>query len=121
VLTVADTTSNSALSFALNVGGSHVTHDEFEYKGVWLKLESNIRTAKHAIEEVFKAFDKDCSGAITADELQQVSTELKHHLSPEELTSAFQDMDEDRDGKITLREFVKWWKKGRKGKQAWIK
>jgi hypothetical protein len=84
-------------------------------------IGSSIQSAVDGIETVFRSFDKDESGTIEINELSALSQELNHELSEQELQIAFNDIDVDQDGKISLEEFVNWWKKGRKGKSAVVK
>lgn len=76
---------------------------------------ATINSGREAIEQVFKSFDKDESGTIEINELRDVAKELGHEITEEELQIVFDEIDENKDGKISLTEFTKWWIKGRKG------
>ena len=62
----------------------------------------------------FNKFDKDGSGAIDAQELQAVSSELGQPLSEEQLATALKDLDLNGDGVIDLKEFKRWYYSGMK-------
>jgi hypothetical protein len=64
---------------------------------------------------VFISFDKDGSGFIDPNELKAVSKELGKDLDAAELESCMKDLDLNKDGKISLDEFTKWWLSGRQG------
>jgi Ca2+-binding EF-hand superfamily protein len=56
-------------------------------------------------ELVFKMFDLDGDGLITAEELVLVLAELGEEVSSEEATARITRGDADGDGKIDLAEF----------------
>jgi Ca2+-binding EF-hand superfamily protein len=61
------------------------------------------------IKKIFDQFDKDKNGYINKTELETLSKALNNPLSPAELCDLFKDFDEDRSGKISLKEFIKYW------------
>jgi hypothetical protein len=69
---------------------------------------------EEAIKRVFTSFDADNSGFIDSHELQGVSRELGKELTEEELKQVLNELDENRDGKISYEEFRNWWKSGRR-------
>jgi hypothetical protein len=69
---------------------------------------------EEAIKRVFTSFDADNSGFIDSNELQSVSRELGKELTEEELKQVLNELDENRDGKISYEEFRNWWKSGRR-------
>lgn len=67
------------------------------------------------IAGVFKNFDKNNDGFIELEELRAMSKELGAELSPEDTKKAIKIMDINKDGKISLGEFISWWKTGFRG------
>jgi Kef-type K+ transport system membrane component KefB len=79
--------------------------DRFEDYDVNLTNEETIRAA-------FEAFDEDGSGAISAQELQQVLTKpgtMNSLLSLEEVKGIISRFDEDGDGELQFDEFAALW------------
>ena len=65
------------------------------------------------MRKAFAAFDKDNSGFIDANELQQISKELGRELEPAEVDECMKDLDMNKDNKISYEEFSKWWLSGK--------
>ncbi|KAI4375708.1 hypothetical protein MLD38_013545 [Melastoma candidum] len=61
----------------------------------------------------FRYFDKDGSGYITVDELQQACVE--HHMPDAFLEDIIKEVDQDNDGRIDYGEFVAMMQKGNAG------
>ena len=61
------------------------------------------------LRDVFKAFDKDNSGFISASELKEVSSKLGRNLTDEDVTEMMKETDLDEDGKISY-EGKRFWK-----------
>ncbi|XP_047325158.1 calcium-dependent protein kinase 26-like [Impatiens glandulifera] len=61
----------------------------------------------------FRYFDKDGSGYITVDELQQACAE--HHMTDVLLEDIIKEVDQDNDGRIDYQEFVAMMQKGNAG------
>lgn len=59
------------------------------------------------ILEAFRVFDKDGNGELSAQELKAVLTTLGEKLTPEECDEIIQLADQDKDGVINYREFVR--------------
>ena len=62
--------------------------------------------AQENLLELFRAFDKDGNGYITAAELAHSMAKLGHALSFRELTEMITEADTDGDGKISFAEFA---------------
>eukprot|EP01116_Phalansterium_solitarium_P024654 TRINITY_DN9088_c0_g1_i2.p1 TRINITY_DN9088_c0_g1~~TRINITY_DN9088_c0_g1_i2.p1 ORF type:complete len:304 (-),score=87.92 TRINITY_DN9088_c0_g1_i2:26-937(-) len=58
----------------------------------------------------FRKYDKDGTGTMSLQELQDFCYDLGVHLSDDELVTAMQVLDADRSGSISYEEFMKWWK-----------
>lgn len=57
--------------------------------------------------DVFRMFDKNGDGFITADELSLVMTNLGQSMSDDEVREMIGEADNDGDGRIDYEEFVK--------------
>ena len=54
--------------------------------------------------DTFRVFDKDGDGFITVDELGMTMLSLDETLGPSELKEMIDEVDSDRDGKISYRQ-----------------
>ncbi|GMJ16050.1 hypothetical protein like AT1G32250 [Hibiscus trionum] len=59
------------------------------------------------LKQLFKMFDRDGNGYITAAELAHSMAKLGHALTVEELTGMIKEADTDGDGMISFEEFSK--------------
>lgn len=59
------------------------------------------------LRRIFKMFDRDGNGFITAAELAHSMARLGHALTAEELTGMMKEADMDGDGQISFKEFVR--------------
>ncbi|CAL0312892.1 unnamed protein product [Lupinus luteus] len=57
------------------------------------------------LRELFRMFDRDGNGYITAAELAHSMAKLGHALTAEELTGMIKEADTDGDGRISFQEF----------------
>jgi Ca2+-binding EF-hand superfamily protein len=62
---------------------------------------------KEYLIDVFKIFDKKCSGQIGASQLCHVFNKLGLNMTKQEAVDIIEDVDEDQDGVIDLEEFIK--------------
>ena len=69
------------------------------------EIENRKKQAKY-IEE-FKSFDKDGNGFINRAELRQVVKKLKKKCTEEQIDDLIRRVDQDGDGNINYKEFVK--------------
>ena len=60
------------------------------------------------LSDVFKVFDKDNSGFISASELKEVSSKLGRNLTDEDVTEMMKETDLDEDGKISYEGKCFW-------------
>lgn len=58
------------------------------------------------LKQIFKMFDRDGNGYITAAELAHSMAKLGHALTVEELTGMIKEADTDGDGCINFQEFA---------------
>ncbi|CAF2385453.1 unnamed protein product [Rotaria sp. Silwood2] len=63
--------------------------------------------SRHELLDAFKKFDRDGSGYITPDELQQVFSRMGKQLSKTELQSMLGSLDTSNDGQLSFDEFCK--------------
>ena len=60
------------------------------------------------LRDVFKVFDKDNSGFISASELKEVSSKLGRNLTDEDVKEMMKETDLDEDGKISYQGKCCW-------------
>lgn len=84
-------------------------------------MNNSFNQLSEVINKVFKSFDKDGSGFIDINELSDVSKELGRPLDAAELEECMKDLDLNKDNKISLDEFQKWWLSGRQGLSQWMR
>lgn len=73
------------------------------------------------IESKFNEFDVDKSGYITTDEMPKIATSLGEDHQSESVKGAILAFDKNHDGKISMSEFICWYKLGRKNTIAFTK
>lgn len=78
-------------------------------------LDSDFEQLSEVMRKIFDAFDKDHSGFIDINELNEVAKELGKPLDADELEECMKDLDINKDNKISYEEFSKWWLSGRQG------
>ncbi|KAJ6347768.1 hypothetical protein OIU76_004288 [Salix suchowensis] len=61
--------------------------------------------SEEQLTHLFKMFDRDGNGFITAAELAHSMAKLGHALTAEELTGMIKEADTDGDGRISFQEF----------------
>lgn len=61
--------------------------------------------SEEQLKQLFKMFDRDGNGYITAAELAHSMAKLGHALTAEELTGMIKEADTDGDGMISFEEF----------------
>lgn len=59
------------------------------------------------LKEVFALFDKDSTGKISFDNLRDASSRIGQNHTEEHLKNMIEDFDEDKDGELSLEEFLK--------------
>lgn len=84
-------------------------------------LKAEYDQLQDVIKKVFTSFDTDGSGFIDSLELQAVSKELGKPMDAAELEECLKDLDQNKDGKISLEEFSSWWLSGRQGLSPWMR
>jgi hypothetical protein len=79
----------------------------------WSKRQYD-KVMANDVMPAFKKFDKDGSGEIDREELGELSAELGHTLTVEQINDALIDLDINGDGVIDLEEFKRWFFSGMK-------
>jgi hypothetical protein len=77
----------------------------------WAETEYATQS-NDVVKKTFDKYDKDGSGAIDKEELQNLSKELGRPLTSEELDEALKDLDLNKDGVVDFNEFKRWWFSG---------
>jgi len=81
-----------------------------------IKVEPPSEETLNNMLSVFKSFDKDGSGYIDIKEVKLAAKELGQEISDEEMKKIFQEMDTNKDKKISFKEFSDWWYYGKVNK-----
>ncbi|KAL4334449.1 hypothetical protein GQ457_07G011840 [Hibiscus cannabinus] len=68
-------------------------------------LSEKSTYSEQQLRQLFKMFDRDGNGYITAEELAHSMAKLGHVLTAEELTGMIKEADTDGDGMISFEEF----------------
>jgi len=61
----------------------------------------------------FAAVDKDNSGSIELGELESLCKSIDYPIDAKEVTDLFNEIDTNHDGKISLNEFIAWYRLGK--------
>lgn len=64
------------------------------------------RDTREELQEVFKVFDQDGNGYISAFELRHVMTNMGEQLTDKDFDDMIREADADGDGVISFDEFV---------------
>lgn len=106
-----DAKQSEAMAMVVDKDGSgSVSFDEFFQ---WIRDRKGLETVNDSTKyhytrkavEMFKKYDKDASGTIEVNELQQLLKDVEYKHS---LESALEVLDKDGNGKISFPEFLKW-------------
>ena len=85
-----------------------ISFDEF----IWFMKEYHLSKNKTDTDEVvgaFQVFDKNNNGVLSIREFKHILTDLGNKFSEEEVEEMFKEVDLDRDGNISYKEFVEFW------------
>ena len=63
--------------------------------------------SKEEMRNLFRAFDRDGNGFVSASELREMMARLGMRISAEEVERMVKKADADGDGKVNYEEFVK--------------
>eukprot|EP00826_Nyctotherus_ovalis_P057986 TRINITY_DN7946_c0_g2_i1.p1 TRINITY_DN7946_c0_g2~~TRINITY_DN7946_c0_g2_i1.p1 ORF type:complete len:151 (-),score=47.95 TRINITY_DN7946_c0_g2_i1:164-616(-) len=81
--------------------------DTIDFEGFLSLMVSKTSNTDNVFEEVFKLFDKNGDGTITAKELKEAMDTFGENLNDREVDEIFYEMDLDRDGKINYADFMR--------------
>lgn len=74
------------------------------------KHGAKLRDATYRdVQDIFNAIDSDGNGYLDRQEVGEVAEVLGFPMTDEELSKAFQELDRDGNGRISLEEFEHWW------------
>nr|XP_039258962.1 EF-hand calcium-binding domain-containing protein 11-like isoform X1 [Styela clava] len=83
-----------------------------ECQGLNLERFQSLMFAKLSLEDpdqecrrIFNAFDIDCKGFLTLEDVKRAYQTTAPNLSESAIISCFQNLDKDRDGRISYRDF----------------
>lgn len=96
-------------------------HSKNDREKVLDTLDSLDQDEYYNILKMFKEIDNDNSGFINTNEMPKMVESLGESPKIEELKQAILAFDTNQDGKISLDEFIVWWKIGRKDPFAFSK
>ncbi|XP_058091687.1 probable calcium-binding protein CML16 isoform X2 [Magnolia sinica] len=86
-------------------GNGTVEFDEL-IDAIMPEMNQETLVNQEQLMEVFRSFDRDGNGYITAAELAQSMAKMGHPLTFRELTEMFREADTDGDGAISFTEFA---------------
>ncbi|XP_006823620.1 neo-calmodulin-like [Saccoglossus kowalevskii] len=86
-----------------------------EFYAAWVKATEEAKKegelSQDEMLEAFKALDADGNGSLTKDEVKKALQDASSYYSDEQVDSMIKEADEDKDGKVDYKEFVKVLKK----------
>jgi len=83
------------------------TIDFPEFLGLMSKQMKNEREAPNEIQDAFKLFDKQNKGEVSVQEFKHVLTTIGEKLTEDEVDDMIKEAGIDKNGVITLQEFLK--------------
>ncbi|KAK6931426.1 EF-hand domain [Dillenia turbinata] len=86
-------------------GNGSVEFDEL-VNAIMPDMSEQILINQEQLMEVFRSFDRDGNGVITASELAGSMAKMGHPLTYGELAEMIREADEDGDGVISFNEFA---------------
>ncbi|KAB2002060.1 hypothetical protein ES319_D11G039600v1 [Gossypium barbadense] len=86
-------------------GNGAVEFDELANTILLPTMKDEILVNQEQLTEVFRLFDRDGNGYITAAELAGCMAKMGHPLTYKELTDMIKEADADGDGVISFNEF----------------
>lgn len=77
-----------------------------------------IQDPDQRTRQIFKSFDYRCSGFISQADLLKVFSNCAPHISRETVRQVFDELDADRDGRVSMHEFINIMKFGAQPSRA---
>ncbi|XP_064603446.1 EF-hand calcium-binding domain-containing protein 11-like [Liolophura sinensis] len=97
-------------SLILRYGGTQT--DDGPHHGLTLEEFTTAMSSKMAeqdedevIRETFLAFDTHCRGFLIREDVQRIFSKVAPHLPPVTVDTAFREIDQDADGRVSFRDF----------------
>jgi calmodulin len=75
-----------------------------------MSMHVNDRDNEEDLMNVFRVFDKDGNGFITAEELKQAMASLDEDVTDEDIHEMIREADANGDGNVNYEEFIKMMK-----------
>ncbi|KAJ8563001.1 hypothetical protein K7X08_031453 [Anisodus acutangulus] len=88
-----------------NNGNGSIEFDEL-VNGIMPDMNEDILMNQEQLMELFRSFDRDGNGYITAAELAGQMAKMGHPLTYRELSNLMQEADTNGDGVISFNEFA---------------
>jgi Ca2+-binding EF-hand superfamily protein len=79
---------------------------EEAYRLILKTIEDDQKSWERSIVNIFHTFDRDGSGAIDISELESGLMSLGVRMAPDQVMALRDDLDANKDGKITMTEFT---------------
>lgn len=102
-----------------------------EIKAVYMNNQNRIKVIEvldhldmdyfEYLSSKFNYYDEDKSGHITTNEMEKIASDLGENVKSDNVKSAILAFDRSQDGKISLMEFINWYKIGRKDVDSYTK
>ena len=105
-------TNEQAESWAKNINAAYFPKKDRER--ILERLDVMDQEEYDSILKKFQEIDDDSSGFINTNEMPKMAESLGENPNLEELNQAIKAFDTNQDGKLSLDEFIVWWKIGRK-------
>ncbi len=87
-----------------------VPADAVELSGIYGRVMYSENDPYAEVREVFDRYDRNRSGLIEVREFARVCEALGMEIEDEELVAGLEQLDSDKDGKISWDEFAGWWR-----------
>ena len=91
-------------------GSGTVEFDEFKNL---MKEKIKARNSEEELRRSFRIYDEDDTGKISFNDLKRVAAELNANLSDDEIRGMIYEADRDRDGEVSIDEFLRIMKKAK--------
>jgi Ca2+-binding EF-hand superfamily protein len=70
-----------------------------------MSSKMTARDEDEHIRQMFLAFDMQCRGFVTCDDLKKVFSIIAPHMPVDGIKSAFRELDRDGDGRVSYKDF----------------
>mmetsp|Transcript_28448 Transcript_28448/g.80275 ORF Transcript_28448/g.80275 Transcript_28448/m.80275 type:complete len:155 (-) Transcript_28448:401-865(-) len=86
-----------------NIPDERITQEVFVER---MEKRLQVQDPDERIRQIFKTFDYRCSGFINEADLLKVFASCAPHIPQQTVSEVFREIDSDRDGRVSCREFV---------------